>query len=47
MVGEESPRCEIMLGGKQWAQISESKYLGYVLSEKKTDDTVLEKGCEW
>src|SRR5678815_5124408 len=38
VVSEDSPQCEVMLDGEQLKQVSEFKYLGYVLDEKGTDD---------
>src|SRR5678815_5285247 len=38
VVSEGSPQCEVMLNGEQLEQVSEFKYLGYVLDEKGTDD---------
>src|SRR5678815_1052757 len=38
VVSEDSPQCEVMLDGEQLEQVSEFKYLGYVLDEKGTDD---------
>src|SRR5678815_3688058 len=38
VVSEDSPQCEAMLDGEQLEQVSEFKYLGYVLDEKGTDD---------
>src|SRR5678815_4489350 len=38
VVSEDSPRCEVMLDGEQLEQVSEFKYLGYMLDEKGTDD---------
>src|SRR5678816_4589043 len=40
VVSEDSPQCEVMLDGEQLEQVSEFKYLGYMLDEKGTDDTV-------
>src|SRR5678815_352953 len=38
VVSEDSPQSEVMLDGEQLEQVSEFKYLGYVLDEKGTDD---------
>src|SRR5678816_3292259 len=38
VVSEDSPQCEVTLDGEQLEQVSEFKYLGYVLDEKGTDD---------
>ena len=38
VVSEDSPQCEVMLDDEQLEQVSEFKYLGYVLDEKGTDD---------
>src|SRR5678816_433561 len=38
VVSEDSSQCEVMLDGEQLEQVSEFKYLGYVLDEKGTDD---------
>src|SRR5678816_4114816 len=38
VVSEDRPRCEVMLDGEQLEQVSEFKYLGYMLDEKGTDD---------
>src|SRR5678815_3213676 len=38
VVSEDSPRCEVILDGEQLEQVSEFKYLGYMLDEKGTDD---------
>src|SRR5678815_232284 len=38
VVSEDSPRCEVMLDSEQLEQVSEFKYLGYMLDEKGTDD---------
>src|SRR5678816_1841837 len=38
VVREDSPRCEVMLDGEQLEQVSEFKYLGYMLDKKGTDD---------
>ena len=38
IVSEDSPRCEVMLDDEQLEQVSEFKYLGYMLDEKGTDD---------
>src|SRR5678816_3523316 len=41
VVSEDSPQYEVMLDGEQLKQVSEFKYLGYMLDEKGTDDA----GC--
>src|SRR5678815_1004425 len=38
VVSEDSPQCEVMLDSEQLEQVSEFKYLGYMLDEKGTDD---------
>src|SRR5678816_3730592 len=38
VVSEDSPQCEVTLDGEQLEQVSEFKYLGYMLDEKGTDD---------
>src|SRR5678816_4329836 len=38
VVSEDSPRCVVMLDTVQLEQVSEFKYLGYMLDEKGTDD---------
>ena len=38
VVSRENMHCGIMLDGKNLEQVSEFKYLGYVLDEKGTDD---------
>src|SRR5678815_529760 len=38
VVSEDSPWCEVMLDGEQLEQMSEFKYLGYMLDEKGTED---------
>src|SRR5678815_3157944 len=38
VVSEDSPQCEVMLDGEQLEQVSEFKYLGYMLDEKGKDD---------
>src|SRR5678815_2570334 len=38
VVSEDSPRCEVMLDCEPLEQVSEFKYLGYMLDGKGTDD---------
>src|SRR5678815_5767524 len=38
VVSEDSPRCEVTLEGEQLEQVSDFKYLGYMLDDKGTDD---------
>src|SRR5678815_5002183 len=38
VVSEDSPQCEVMLDGEQLEQVSEFKYLRYMLDKKGTDD---------
>src|SRR5678816_845099 len=38
VVSEDSPRCEVMLDGEQLKQMSEFKYVGYMLDDNGTDD---------
>src|SRR5678816_3500869 len=38
VVSEDSSWCKVMLDGEQLEQVSEFKYLGYILNEKGTDD---------
>src|SRR5678815_251081 len=38
VVSEDSPQYEVMLDDEQLEQVSEFKYLGYVLDKKGTDD---------
>jgi hypothetical protein len=38
VMSEEHTRCQIMLDGEQLEQVSEFKYLGYMLDEKGMDD---------
>src|SRR5678816_4114129 len=44
VVSEDTLQCEVMLDGEQLGQVSEFKYLGYMLDEKGTDDT---ESYEW
>ena len=39
--------CEIYVGEAQLEQLSEFKYLGYVLDESGTDNVVLLEGGVW
>src|SRR5678815_5066489 len=41
VVSEDSPRCDVMLEGEQLKQVSEFKYLGYMLDDNGTDDACL------
>src|SRR5678815_3865859 len=43
VVNEDSLQCEVMLDGEQLEQVSEFKYLGYMLDEKGTDDAECSK----
>src|SRR5678816_226342 len=38
VVSEDNPQCEVMLDDEQLEQVSDFKYLGYMLDEKGTDD---------
>src|SRR5678815_1343878 len=38
VVSVDSPRCEVILDGEQLEQVSNVKYLEYMLDEKGTDD---------
>ena len=38
VIGKERTPCRIVLDGEQLEQVSEFKYLGYMLDEKGTDD---------
>lgn len=43
VVSEENMRCRIMLDGGQLGQVSEFKYLGFMLNEKLVGDSVCGK----
>ena len=38
VLSEDSSLCKVMLDGEQLEQMSEFKYLGYMVDEKGTDD---------
>ena len=44
----ERMKCEIHIDGMDQEHVSKFKYLGYVLNESGTDETVLKEGgkCE-
>ena len=47
VVSEDSPQCEVMLDGEQLEQVSEFKYLGYMLDARNRvgKKTVFFKSC--
>ena len=47
VLSEVSSLCKVMLDGQQLEQMSEFKYLGYMVDEKGTDDAECSMKGRW